>query len=77
MTSEESIKRAQIELENALSTIQQEIRSYPVPIAGCDAQYNYLLGMRGAVKDALKALDTPHFVSTPRELVSGAGMEHR
>ena len=77
MTSEESIRQVQRELNNALSTIQREIRSYPAPIAGCDAQYNYLLGMRGAVKDALKALDVPHFVPTPRELVAGAGIEQR
>jgi hypothetical protein len=34
----------------------EEIRSYPRPIAGCDAQFNYLLQRRDAIERALIAL---------------------
>ena len=77
MSPQESIRRAEAELENAMSIVLQEIRNYPSPIAGCDAQYNYLLGMRISIKNAQDALQTPNFVPTPRELVAGAGMEQR
>ena len=35
--------------------IEAEIRSYPTPIAGCDAQYNYLLERRREIQDLLAA----------------------
>jgi hypothetical protein len=31
------------ELENEKRRINEEIRNYPTPIAGCDAQFNFLL----------------------------------
>jgi hypothetical protein len=34
-----------------------EIRAYPAPIPGCDAQYNHLLERRAALTDARKRLD--------------------
>ncbi|MXX89050.1 MAG: hypothetical protein F4Y68_07360 [Boseongicola sp. SB0665_bin_10] len=46
----------------------QEIRSYPAPVAGCDAQFNHLVGMRGSISEALAALERPRFVATPRTL---------
>jgi len=77
MNSQESIQKAGAELKKALQHVQREIREYPSPIAGCDAQYNYLLGMRVSVKEALDTIQSPKFVPTPRELVAGAGMEQR
>jgi len=32
--------------EEQLQCINEEIRAYPRPIAGCDAQFNYLLERR-------------------------------
>ena len=33
-------------LQSLTSAIQDEIRNYPTPIAGCDQQFNYLLEKR-------------------------------
>lgn len=68
---------ASAELRMALNLIQDEIRDYPTPISGCDAQYNYLIGMRGSISDALLALEGPQFVATPRSLEPSAGIESR
>lgn len=57
--------------------IQDELRAYPGPVSGCDAQYTHLIGMRGSIDNALKALDEPRFVATPRTLEPGAGVESR
>lgn len=36
-------------LEALKAPIDAEIRAYPLPIPGCDAQYNYLLERRGEI----------------------------
>jgi chorismate mutase len=36
-------------LQTRLAEMQEEVREYPVPIAGCDAQFNFLLEQRAAV----------------------------
>ena len=36
--------------------INEEIRAYPSPIAGCDAYFNSLLEERGRIADALRRL---------------------
>ena len=36
-------------LEAVRKPLQAEIAAYPMPIAGCDAQYNYLLERRDAI----------------------------
>ena len=64
-------------LRRALTLLGGEIRSYPTPVAGCDEQYNHLLGERQKIIDALAALERPAFVPTPRTLVRGNGIESR
>jgi hypothetical protein len=36
-------------LENERQRINEEIRNYPTPIAGCDAQFNFLLEERARI----------------------------
>jgi hypothetical protein len=45
-----------VKLQNEKALLVEEIRSYPRPIAGCDAQFNYLLARRDAIQRALIAL---------------------
>ena len=68
MTYQDCLAAATEKLEAARKLIEAEIRSYPVPVAGCDAQFNHLVGMRGSVSEALTALERPRFVPTPRTL---------
>ena len=77
MTSDECLTVAKAELSAARQLIQNEIRDYPTPISGCDAQFNYLIGLRGAVSEALRALETPRFVATPRTPTPSARIESR
>ena len=77
MSYEDSLRRAERQLETARRQIQDELRSYPSPVSGCDAQYNHLIGLRGSISEALRVLQTPHFVATPRTLEPGAGVESR
>ena len=77
MTYEECLEKASAELAMARELIQDEIRSYPTPVSGCDAQYNHLIGTRNAITAALEAIRTPSFVATPRTLEPGAGVESR
>ncbi len=39
--------------------IAAEIRSYPAPIPGCDAQFNYLLERRAEIDRVLAEHDAP------------------
>ncbi len=50
------LRRDAVWLETELRKILSEIRSYPTPIAGCDAQFNGLLEQRQALTAALSAL---------------------
>ena len=59
MTLEECLTVARAELNMAKHLIQDEIRDYPTPISGCDAQFNHLVGMRGSISEALRALEGP------------------
>ena len=77
MSLEDTLNSARSDLEAARRQVQDELRAYPTPITGCDAQYNYLIGMRGAIEDALQALRAPHFVATPRTPEPNAGVESR
>ena len=69
--------RAVLALEEIRDELDAEIRGYPTPISGCDAQYNHLIGRRNAVTAAIAALRTPQFVATPRTPFEGAGVESR
>lgn len=77
MTSDDCLTIAKAELRMAHRLIQNEIREYPTPISGCDAQFNHLVGLRGSISEALHALDAPSFVPTPRTPFPEAGVESR
>lgn len=77
MTSENCLTVAKAKLKMASQLLQDEIRDYPTPISGCDAQFNYLIGLRGSIADALRALEAPKFVPTPRTPTPSAGVESR
>ncbi len=44
-------------LEDRKRSIAVEMRGYPQPIAGCDAQYQYLSDQRAAIARELSRLD--------------------
>lgn len=77
MTYQDHLAKAAEELRAAKNEILDEIRDYPTPISGCDAQFNHLVGLRNAVSIALEALNEPPFVATPRTLSRGDGVESR
>ncbi|WP_298839482.1 hypothetical protein [uncultured Roseobacter sp.] len=77
MTVETSLCAARQALIGARAAIAEELRDYPTPVSGCDAQYNYLIGQRGSVNEALRVLEAPRFVATPRSPEPGAGIESR
>ena len=58
--------RARVALIFARQELDDEIRNYPTPISGCDAQYNFLLAERRRVHAALEALDSEVHIPTPR-----------
>ena len=76
-TFDDCILAARAELRAARQLIQNEISSYPAPIAGCDVQFNHLLAERQKVTQALQSLNDPVFVPTPRSPTPGAGVESR
>jgi hypothetical protein len=53
-------------LRLARQNILAEIGSYPRPVAGCDAQFNYLLDLRRRLDHALAALEEEVVIPTPR-----------
>ena len=47
MNTQTAAKQTNTEdLNIKLAKVEEEIRSYPSPITGCDAQFNYLLEQR-------------------------------
>ena len=58
--------RARDALRQVQDDLVAEIRAYPVPISGCDAQYNHLLAERRRIHAALLALDEEVHIPTPR-----------
>jgi len=52
------VAEIQLHLEAHKRRIATEIRQYPMPIPGCDAQYNFLLEERASVNQELKQLET-------------------
>jgi hypothetical protein len=61
-----SIRTARQHLATAREALDAEIRSYPTPISGCDAQYNHLLAERRRVHGALQVLEADIHIPTPR-----------
>ena len=74
---DDCITVARAELCTARALIQAEIRQYPAPISGCDAQFNHLLAERQRVSAALETLNEPAFIPTPRSPTPDAGVESR
>ena len=77
MSYEDCLLLARTELMSARQLIDAELRGYPTPVSGCDAQYNHLSGLRGSVNEALRSLEAPRFVATPRTPEPMAGIEGR
>lgn len=48
--------RVEAALEARLAAVTDEIRHYPAPISGCDAQFNHLLEQRSRIPAALARL---------------------
>ena len=71
------ITAAKAELQQARTLLAHEIRAYPTPISGCDAQFNHLIAERQKLLDALSALDSVIFVPTPRTPSQFSGVESR
>jgi hypothetical protein len=65
-TPETMLAAAAATLERAKQTIDAEIRAYPRPISGCDAQFNHLLAQRQMAHDALIALRVAPVIPTSR-----------
>lgn len=55
-------------LRIAKHELLEEITNYPAPIAGCDAQFNYLLSERQKISEAILVLEGEPFIPTPRNL---------
>ena len=72
-----NMKLAKQLLTEVRAAMTIELNRYPTPIAGCDAQFNYLLSERAKVEAALRALDQDVFVPTPRQLNPGDKYETR
>ena len=68
---------AEAALRAARRALTDELRAYPGPIAGCDAQYTHLLAERRRLQSAIAALGAEVFVPTPRTLHPGSGIEIR
>jgi len=43
-------------LEGLRKAVQEEVRNYPTPIAGCDQQFNHLLEIRGRIAVELRGI---------------------
>ena len=62
----EDIRTARRCLASARAALDRELRDYPRPVAGCDAQYNHLLAERRRIHEALSALEAEVHIPTPR-----------
>lgn len=76
-SSSDLIAHAETCLHRAAQALGDEMRAYPTPVSGCDAQYNHLISERNRVHAALAALTGASFVATPRTPFLGAGIESR
>ncbi|MEO1779500.1 MAG: hypothetical protein AAFU63_11990 [Pseudomonadota bacterium] len=68
---------ARAELSAAHRLLSAEIRAYPTPISGCDAQFNHLLAERQRISGALAQLEASVFVPTLRTPMPSSGVESR
>lgn len=63
---ETALAEAEAMLMEARDLLVKEIREYPSPISGCDAQFNRLLSDRMRISSAINALRDRPFIPTPR-----------
>ncbi len=61
-----TIETARRHLAMARDALDAEIRAYPTPVSGCDAQYNHLLAERRRAHEALRVLESEIHIPTPR-----------
>ena len=61
------IETARAALGTERRRVAGDTATYPGPIAGCDAQFNYLLDIRRRFERALAELDRPEPVPTRRQ----------
>lgn len=61
-----AVDKVYVALDDARREIAGQIASYPTPISGCDAQFNFLLDCRRRLERARKELMRPEFIPTPR-----------
>ena len=59
----ETVRRILVTARDALDA---EIRDYPTPVSGCDAQYNHLLAERRRAHEAIQVLEAEIRIPTPR-----------
>jgi hypothetical protein len=67
MTTDDRIAEAEASLRAAKQAVESEIRAYPRPISGCDAQFNALLAQRQRLNAAQLALARQPLIPTSRE----------
>jgi hypothetical protein len=60
------LQKVRQHLKVARNALDDEIREYPTPISGCDAQYNHLLAERRRAHEALRVLESEIHIPTPR-----------
>ncbi len=60
------LRTARRHLAEARDALDAEIRDYPTPVSGCDAQYNHLLAERRRAHEALQVLESEIHIPTPR-----------
>jgi len=65
-TASSLLQKVRQHLEVARNALDAEIRDYPTPISGCDAQYNHLLAERRRAHEALQVLEAEIHIPTPR-----------
>ncbi|MHA3980642.1 hypothetical protein ACW9UR_23495 [Halovulum sp. GXIMD14794] len=53
----EHLQIARDELRAARALLQREVQDYPMPIAGCDQQYNHIRAQLDQVRTALAVLE--------------------
>ncbi len=61
-----NLQTARRHLAMARDALDAEIRDYPTPVSGCDAQYNHLLAERRRAHEALQVLESEIHIPTPR-----------
>jgi hypothetical protein len=54
-----------VHLENKINSLVKEMRNYPTPVSGCDAQFNYLFEQRNKILRELSEINIAYSQNTP------------